>query len=314
MMAAARPGVTWSGGFRAGFCFVVVRRYASPLLSKGIDAMEAPSPPPAAGNEPPVDELLELAVDLARRAGEIHRAGRGAAAEEKSSRFDLVTAVDREAERALVAGILAARPFDGILGEEGTSVGGTSGVRWIVDPLDGTTNFVYGYPDHAVSIGIEVGGLPVVGVVLNSTRGDLFTGVRGRGAWMNGEPISAAGRDEVATALIVTGFSYDPAVRGRQAEVLVHLLPRTRDLRRSGSAALDLCHVAAGFSDLYYECPIGLWDVAAGRVIAEAAGAAVIVGSLPGWPGNAVLAANPRLLANALPVLLQAGMDFTQTA
>jgi myo-inositol-1(or 4)-monophosphatase len=281
---------------------------------EGTDVVDAPSPHPAARDEPSVDELLELAVDLARRAGEIHAAGRGAVAEEKTTRFDLVTAVDREAERALVAGILASRPVDGILGEEGTSLEGTSGVRWILDPLDGTTNFVYGYPEYAVSIGIEVGGLPAVGVVLNSRRGELFTGLRGRGAWMNGEPIAAAGRGELATALIVSGFSYDPRIRGRQAEILVHLLPRTRDLRRSGSAALDLCHVASGWADLYYECPVGLWDVAAGRVIAEAAGATVIVGSLPGWPGMAVLAANPRLLANALPVLRQAGLDFTSTS
>lgn len=273
--------------------------------------MDPPSPHPADRAEPSLDELLGLAVDLAHRAGEMHVAGRGAVAEEKTSRFDLVTAVDREAERGLAAGILAARPFDGILGEEGTSVDGTSGVRWILDPVDGTTNFVYGYPEYAVSIGIEVDGLPAVGVVLNSRRGDLFTGLRGRGAWMNGEPISAAGREEMATALIVTGFSYDPAVRGRQAEILVHLLPRTRDLRRSGSAALDLCHVACGWADLYYECPVGLWDVAAGRVIAEAAGATVIVENLQGWAGMAVLAANPRLLANALPVLRQAGLDFT---
>lgn len=266
-----------------------------------------PSGPPGAD----LDELLALAVALAHRAAEVHRLKPGGVEpEHKTSAFDLVTAVDREAERVIVEGIMGARPSDAILGEEGASRAGDSGVRWIIDPLDGTTNFVYGYPEFAVSIGIEVNGLPAVGVVRHSTRGHLFTGVSGRGAWMNGEPIRVGGREELATALVATGFSYEPDVRRRQAELLVHVLPRTRDLRRGGSAAMDLCHVASGAIDLYYECPLGPWDLAAGRVIAEAAGASVVVGSAAGFPGTGVVAANPVLMAGALPMLRDAGLDF----
>ena len=258
-----------------------------------------------------LDELVELAVTLSARAVEVHRgAGADIRPEHKTSPFDLVTAVDREAERVIVEGILAARPGDGILGEEGASREGRSGVRWIIDPLDGTTNFVYGYPEFAVSLGIEVGGVASVGVVRHSARDQLYIGIRGRGAWMNGVPIRVGDRPELATALFATGFSYDVDLRRRQAEVLVHVLPRTRDMRRGGSAALDLCNVASGVVDLYFECPLGPWDLAAGRVIAEAAGAVVVVGTPPGHSGTGVVAANSGLLPSAIAMLAEAGLDF----
>ena len=169
------------------------------------------------------DAILSLAVDLATQAAAVHSAGRGTLLriEEKGSPFSLVTQVDREAERVIVDGITAARPDDEILGEEGTSVSGSSGVRWLVDPVDGTTNYVYGYAAYSASIGVEIDGQPAVGVVFDTGRDVLYTAVRGRGATANGDPIESSDKDELATALVATGFAFDPAASdtaGRDAD------------------------------------------------------------------------------------------------
>ncbi|CAN5685649.1 inositol monophosphatase family protein [soil metagenome] len=193
----------------------------------------------------------------------------------KSSSTDMVTEVDRASEQLIVAGILAARPTDGVLGEEGANHTGTSGVRWVIDPIDGTTNYLYRRPGFAVSIAAEVDGEAVVGVVADPLRGDTFAAVRGAGATRNGAPIAVTAADELATALIGTGFSYDPERRRRQAEVLTGLLPVVRDIRRSGSAASDLCWLACGWLDGYYERGLGRWDHRAGALIAAEAGATV---------------------------------------
>jgi myo-inositol-1(or 4)-monophosphatase len=168
-------------------------------------------------------------------------------------------------------------------------------VRWVVDPLDGTTNFLYGIPAFAVSIAVEVDGTTEVAVVVDVARDETFTAVRGQGATLQGRPIRCTGASHLATALVGTGFSYDAGRRARQGAVVARLLPQVRDIRRSGSAALDLCWVAAGRLDAYYEHGLAPWDLAAGSLVAAEAGATV--GDLDGGPpsGACTLAAAPAV-------------------
>ena len=197
-----------------------------------------------------LDELRALAVPLARRAAET--AGRTpgpSEVSEKSAAGNLVTEIDRAAELAIVDGILAERPDDAILGEEGTDRNGTTSVRWVIDPLDGTASYVRGYPGYAVSIGIEVADHPSVGVVVGLDR--LTVAVTGQGA----EPRRRArpsGRTSIHDSVLATGFGYDPAMRVREARTLVEVIGRVADVRRSGSAAMDLCAVACGEVDAYF--------------------------------------------------------------
>jgi myo-inositol-1(or 4)-monophosphatase len=250
-------------------------------------------------------DLLALAERLANEAAALLREGLGHTheIETKSSLTDLVTEYDRAAERLIVEGILAARPGDGLLGEEGTAEPGTSGVRWVIDPLDGTTNFFYGYPAFAVSIAAEIDGEVVAGVVADVSRAETFTAARGHGAHASGHPLHCTDAAELATALVATGFAYDAARRARQGMVVAGLLPRVRDVRRSGSAALDLCAVAAGRVDGYYERGLAPWDLAAGALIAAEAGAAV--GDLDGArPSGAFVLATAPALFDPLGALL----------
>ena len=267
---------------------------------------------PARAEQVDRDEILALAVDLATRAATVHADGRRTLlhVEEKGSPFSLVTQVDREAERVVVDGIVAVRPDDEILGEEGTSRPGTSGLRWIVDPLDGTANYVYGYPAHSVSIGIEIDDVLEVGVVFDTGRDVLYAAVRGRGATANGDPIAASDKDELATALVATGFSFDLALRTRQGETLTRILANVRDIRRSGAASIDLVSVATGAVDAYYEGALALWDVAGGAVIAEAAGATVLRSAVDGYHGIGVIGANPRLLDPLTQLLGEGGFEL----
>ena len=239
-----------------------------------------PAPDPSA--------LLALAVDLARQAGALALAMHGDLAEPdtKSSPTDVVTAADRAAERLLVDGIRAARPGDGILGEEGASDEGTTGVRWVVDPVDGTVNYLYGLPQWAVSIGMEVDGVGQAGVVLDPAKDELFTAIRGGGAQLNGRPLRCTGATELSQALVATGFGYDARRRAVQAELATHVLPRVRDLRRLGAGALDLCGVAAGRVDAYFEQGLSPWDLSAGGLVATEAGATLtgLAGDPAGYP------------------------------
>jgi myo-inositol-1(or 4)-monophosphatase len=205
----------------------------------------------------------------------------------------MVSDADRAAEEAISALLRTERPDDGLLGEEGMSSGGSSGRRWVVDPLDGTTNYLYRYPAWAVSVALEDGEGPLAGVVLDPLADELFSASRGGGAFLNGAPIRVRDVDDLGRGLVATGFGYDPDVRRGQAEVLLRVLPRVRDVRRAGAAALDLCHVAAGRLDGYYERGINHWDWAAGRLIVEEAGGRVVPLS-GGRPGLA--AAGPRLV------------------
>jgi myo-inositol-1(or 4)-monophosphatase len=224
------------------------------------------------------DELLELGVHTAREAGRLIQSGaaRGVTvAATKSSDVDVVTESDRSAERLIRQALLDARPDDAVVGEEGDDEPGTSGVRWIVDPIDGTVNFLYGIPQYAVSIAAELDGEVVAGVVLNVATGHEYTATLGGPAQRDGVPIRVRAVVPLAERLIGTGFSYEAHQREIQAAALLHLLPRIRDIRRFGSCALDLCGVAQGSLDGYMEEGVNLWDHAAGGLIATAAGARV---------------------------------------
>ncbi|MBJ7357713.1 inositol monophosphatase family protein [Nocardioides sp.] len=228
--------------------------------------------------------LLAVALDAARAAAELVRArslGEVTVAATKSSDVDVVTEADRSAERLIRDRLATSRPDDAVLGEEGDDLAGTSGVRWVVDPIDGTVNFLYGLPQYAVSIAAEVDGEVVAGVVLNVATGVEFTAyvdedgvTRSR---RDGEPIRVRASVPLAQRLVSTGFGYDAGLRELQARALVHLLPRIRDIRRLGSCALDLCHVAEGMLDGYVEEGVNLWDHAAGALVAQGAGATVEV-------------------------------------
>jgi myo-inositol-1(or 4)-monophosphatase len=223
-----------------------------------------------------LDDLLGLAVRVAAEAGRLllDRPD-DLDVTTKSTPTDVVTVMDRRAEALLVERLRAARPDDGFLGEEGASAEGTSGVRWVLDPVDGTVNYLYGLPGWAVSVGVEVDGVVQVGVVEVPTYGETFTAVRGRGALRNGAPIHASTCTELASALVATGFGYDASRRARQAQVVATILPKVRDIRRYGAASVDLCAVACGRVDGYFERGLQPWDLAAGGLVAAEAGAVV---------------------------------------
>jgi len=225
-------------------------------------------------------ELAGIALDVARAAAELVR-GRAAqgvtVAATKSSDVDVVTEADRASE-ALIRGLLAERrPDDGFLGEEGSDAAGRSGVRWVIDPIDGTVNFLYGLPQYAVSIAAERDGEVVAGVVLNVATGTEYVAHAGPdgapAATRDGEPLAVRSPAPLHKRLVATGFSYDAGLRELQARALVRMLPRVRDIRRLGSCALDLCHVAEGSVDAYVEEGVNLWDHAAGGLVARVAGA-----------------------------------------
>jgi myo-inositol-1(or 4)-monophosphatase len=256
------------------------------------------------------DDLLALAVDVAREAAALLTDGLSEARvvlHTKSTLTDLVTEYDRRSEQLIVERLLAVRPDDGILGEEGADRLGRSGVRWIIDPLDGTTNYLYGFPAFAVSIAAECDGTVVAGVVHDAARDECFTAALGGGALLDGQPIDCNVDPDLATALVGTGFSYDPGERRRQAEVVTQILPVVRDLRRAGAAAIDLCAVAAGRLDAFYERGLKIWDYAAGALIATEAGA--WVGDLDGGPPSSTftLAAGPPLFESLRLLLDGAG-------
>lgn len=227
--------------------------------------------------------LLDVATEAARTAGALllERFGRERVLATKSTPTDLVSEADLAAERAIRA-ILAARvPDDAIMGEEGEDTPGTSGRRWIVDPLDGTVNFLYGYPQWCVSIACE--GL--AGAIYDPVRDELFAATADAPATLNGVALQADGAATLDHALVATGFGYDPARRALQAAVASRVIPRARDVRRGGAAALDLAWCAAGRLDAYYERGVNVWDVAAGELICARAGLYVErlepVGELP---------------------------------
>jgi myo-inositol-1(or 4)-monophosphatase len=259
--------------------------------------------------------LLDLAVDLATRAGVMLMESfdsRHETVGTKTSSTDMVTDLDRASEALIVEGLTKVRPDDAILGEEGSSHDGTSGVRWVIDPLDGTTNYLYGLPAFAVSIAAEVGGEAVVGVVADPSHDETFSATAGGGAFRNGKPITVSGASDLSTALVATGFGYRREQRARQAQVMTEILPAVRDVRRFGAAAIDMCWVACGRLDAYYEVGIKHWDVAAGGLIALEAGAHVegLREVTTGSESARVIAASPAL-AGPLRQLLDGAPTVT---
>jgi len=285
-------------------------------ISPGTEPAVRTSPfgPLAAGGArgtPQVPDLWSL-VDLATRAARAggieirRRLGAVTGVSTKSSRTDPVSDADRAGERAVVDTIRQERPQDGLLGEEGSNEEGNTGLRWVVDPLDGTVNYLYGVPCFAVSVACEqvVAGRArtLVGAVLDVTGEEVFTAVRGGGAHLDGKPLRVTEPVGLDEALVATGFAYLPASRRRQAAAVAALLPGIRDIRSRGSAALELCQVAAGRCDAYYEDELKVWDWAAGALVAQEAGARVT--SLD--PGG-VLAAGPSLHRELAQLLGPAG-------
>jgi len=260
-------------------------------------------------------ELRSVAVGVAREAGDMlaDRAGQVEVAATKSSPTDVVTEMDRRAEELIRARILATRPADAILGEEGGQTGDADGapVRWVIDPLDGTVNYLYGLHDWAVSIAAEVSGTIVAGAVFVPMRGEMFSAIRGHGAFLRAgdeswNPLHCRPGVPLDQALIGTGFGYLAARRKVQGEVVAALLPRIRDIRRIGVASVDLCAIAARRLDGFYERGLNYWDWAAGALIAAESGA--VVGGLNGAPvsSSMTVAAGPELfgpLADALAAL-----------
>ena len=231
-------------------------------------------------------ELLDLAVSVAREAGALVQRLRSEGvevADTKSSPVDVVTRADRASEELIRQRLLAARPDDSALGEEGDDVVGSSGVRWVVDPIDGTVNYLYGIGDYAISIAAEVDGVVEAGVVFNPSRGELFTAVRGEGAHLeaagHGRDLRIGSLPDLTRTLVATGFNYEADIRADQGQAVATMLRTVRDVRRIGSCALDLCSVAAGRVDAYVEEGTHLWDHAAGSLVAREAGAAFEI-----WP------------------------------
>ena len=252
-------------------------------------------------------ELRDLALSVARAGAGLVRERRTSdvtVADTKSSSVDVVTEADRASEELIRRLLLQARPDDSILGEEGDDHVGTSGVRWVVDPIDGTVNFLYGLPEYAVSVAAELEGEVVAGAVVNVATGVEYVAARGLGATRDGEPLRVRAVPPLAERLVLTGFGYRTDIRAGQAERVARMLPQVRDIRRMGSCALDLCHVAEGSADGYVEEGPQPWDWSAGSLVASEAGARVEL--LPGALAQDLLGRPGRTLVVAAPA---AGWD-----
>ncbi len=242
-------------------------------------------------------ELLEVAVEAARAAGAelMARWRRPLEVGTKSTPTDPVTEADLAAERAIRDLLGSRRPEDAILGEEGGATGDGE-LLWVVDPLDGTVNYLYGLPTFAVSVAVEDAEGGLAAVVLDPVRDELFSATRSGPPLCDGEPISASACDSMKQSLVGTGFAYEPAVRATQGEIVARLLPLTRDIRRAGAAALDMCSCAAGRLDAYYERGVKAWDIAAGILICQRAGLVVRTLDAAGQMPSGVVVADSALI------------------
>jgi fructose-1,6-bisphosphatase/inositol monophosphatase family enzyme len=243
-------------------------------------------------------ELLNLAIEAARGAGELLMKSFGGDREEistKSSPTDLVSKADKDSERFLLDIIASERPNDGILAEEGGRAESSTGYRWVIDPLDGTINFLFRIPVWAVSLAVEDPDGGVVGVVFDPNRDEMFTAQRGEGAWLDGRRLMVSTRADLTTALVGTGFAYEATRRIAQARIAAEVLGRVRDIRRAGSAALDLCSVACSRLDGFFEAYTQPWDRAAGALIVAEAGGVVTEGPPPIGEGTTIVASNEIL-------------------
>ncbi len=254
-----------------------------------------------------VDALVELARSLAHEAGVLVREGRARGLNDvvtKSTATDVVTEFDRAAEELITARLRRERPDDGLIGEEGTDHHGTSGIHWLIDPIDGTTNFLYDLPAYAVSVAAADADGSIAGAVYLPVTDEMFWAGRGTGAWCNGTSIHCSSADEMSLALVGTGFAYRADRRRVQAATIARISPEIRDFRRLGSAAIDLCYVACGRLDVYYEQWLNPWDRAAGELIAAEAGATVGGYRTPGDEPEGLLAA-PSGLYDAIRALIE---------
>ncbi|MGZ4499563.1 MAG: inositol monophosphatase family protein [Nocardioidaceae bacterium] len=249
--------------------------------------------PTAAGQ---YDALLDVARTVAAEAATLVRERRREGVEvaaTKSSATDIVTPVDRAAEKLIHERLTALRPDDGFLGEEGGSSESASGVTWVVDPIDGTVNFLDGIPQDSVSVAASVAGRSVAGVVVDVESGETFAATLGGGATCDGRPLRVRDDVPLEQRLVVTGYHYVPEVRARQADAVAAMLRQVRDVRRLGSAALDLCYLGAGRADAYVEEGLHAWDRAAGGLVAAEAGATVEVREGGGVGGQDLVIAAP---------------------
>ncbi len=251
--------------------------------------------------------LLELAIRAARAAGAelLSRYGNIEGLDLKSSATDPVSDADRAAEDLLVTMITAERPADGFIGEEGADVNSRSGITWVIDPLDGTVNYLYQLDNFAVSVAAEDIDGALVGVVYDPVRNALFSATRGGGAFRDGKALRCAAAVPASVALVATGFGYSAERRRTQGAVVARLLPQVRDIRRIGSAALDLCAVAGGAVNGYFEEGVQRWDIAAGALIATEAGAKVTKFT-PTGVSRGVLAAAPTLHSELVEIICAA--------
>ncbi|MEP6481869.1 MAG: inositol monophosphatase family protein [Rhodoglobus sp.] len=267
----------------------------------------------------PNAELLTIARDVALRAGELAKLRRSqgvSVAASKSSSVDIVTEADRETEAMIRAALAELRPDDGFFGEESGAEKGSSGLTWVVDPIDGTVNFLYGIPHYAVSIAV-VEGEPdpltwtaLAGCVVNPASGEVFTAAAGGGAFLGDQPIRVADAVPLDQALINTGFAYDSAIRGEQGAIVAALLPQVRDIRRLGTASLDLSFVACGRTNAYFERTLSPWDHAAGALIAREAGATVKGLGAAAPSRDFILAAHPDVAKRLEETLTQLGVGW----
>ena len=246
-------------------------------------------------------ELASLAEEVARSAGALlMQRPDSFTFTEKSSAVDFATQMDQQAESLIVKSLLAARPDDGIIAEEGAAQSSKSGITWVIDPLDGTVNYLYGLPGWNISIAAKNQEGVIAGVVFAPTINSLWKATKGGGAYLNNKAIKCNDPVNLNLALIATGFSYDLELRKEQGARMQRLIPQIRDLRRNGAAAVDLCYVAMGAVDAYFESSLKEWDFAAGGLIATEAGA-LISGRTGGAPdGDMVVCAGPSLHAQLL--------------
>lgn len=249
-------------------------------------------------------ELLDLALGIAHRAGELlMKRPLIFEVTSKSVAIDIATQMDRDSEKLIVDSLLAARGDDGIIGEEGSSRPSTSGITWVIDPVDGTVNYLYGLPGWNVSIAAKDEEGVLVGVVHSPSIGSTWTAIRGGGAFFNGKPIHCNDPIALDRALIGTGFAYDVSMRAGQGKVIAALLPQIRDIRRMGSAAVDICYVAMGAFDGYFEMGLKEWDLAAAQLVATESGARVSTDS-----GDVTCCAGPGLYPLLVEALDLAGL------
>jgi len=275
--------------------------------------MPSPADPPAdSPADLPADPaaLADLALRTAVAAADMVRERRaeGFGVTTKSTDTDLVTDLDKASDVMIRRLLLEARPDDGLLTEEDAEHAGSTGIVWVVDPIDGTTNFVYGHHPYAVSIGAAVDGRPVAGAIVEISTDDRYHAWLGGGSFHGGRRLQLGEPPELDRALVATGFAYDPARREAQAAVVARIVGRIRDVRRLGAAAFDLCSVAAGRIDAYYEHGLNAWDLCAGEIIASEAGAAVehIAGGRA-VPLDGIVAAHPALIGPLRELLLANG-------